>query len=173
MPVRNHDLVFLKHFSMVILFLMGVTAVLMVFAYFLHGIAPTEPDPRAEARVLDRIRPLSAVYAGDTGAAAMAAAAEAARAAAASQVAYGGTLDGSVIYANLCGACHTSGAGGAPLMTQAAWAPRIAQGVETLVRHAIEGYQGSAGLMPARGGNPALTDEQVEASVKWMLDNLK
>lgn len=169
----NHDLTFLKHFSMVILFLMGVTAVLLVFAAYLHGTAPHDPDPRAEARVIERIRPVGAVYAGETGAAAMAAAAEAARLAAASQVAYDGTLDGSVIYGNLCGACHTSGAGGAPMLTQAAWAPRVAQGIDTLVKHAIEGYQGSAGLMPARGGNPALTDEQVEASVKWMVDNLK
>jgi cytochrome c5 len=36
-----------------------------------------------------------------------------------------------------------------------------------------EGYQGEAGLMPARGGNPSLTDEQVASTVHWMLDNLK
>jgi cytochrome c5 len=166
-------MVFLKHFSMVSVFLMAGTAVLLVFAYFMHGLHPVEPDPRSEARRLERIAPVSAVYAGETGKAAMAAAAEAARLAAASQVAYEGTLDGGVIYDKLCGACHTSGAGGAPMLTQALWSPRVAQGVETLVKHAIEGYQGSAGLMPARGGNPSLTDAQVEASVKWMLDNLK
>lgn len=171
--VRNHDLVFLKHFSMVILFLVGVTAVLMVFAHYLHGTAPHDADPRAEARVLERIQSVGAVYAGETGAAAMAAAADAARLAAASQVAYDGTLDGSVIYGQLCGACHTSGAGGAPMLTQAAWSARIAQGSETLVKHAIDGFQGSAGLMPARGGNPALNDAQVEATVKWMIENLK
>ena len=42
-----------------------------------------------------------------------------------------------------------------------------------LDRHAIEGFQGAAGLMPAKGGNPALTDEQVVATVQWMVDNLK
>lgn len=171
--MRNHDLTFLKHFSMVIGFLVALTAVLMVFAHYLHGTAPTEPDLRAEQRLEQRIRPVGAVYAGETGTAAMAAAAEAARAAAASLVAYDGTLDGSVIYGNLCSACHASGAGGAPMLTQAAWGPRVAQGLETLVQHAIVGYQGEAGLMPARGGNPSLTDAQVEASVKWMIDNLK
>ena len=45
--------------------------------------------------------------------------------------------------------------------------------MDTLHKHAIEGYTGSAGLMPAKGGNPALTDEQVIASVDWMIDNLK
>jgi cytochrome c5 len=171
--VRNHDLVFLKHFSMVIAFLMGVTVLLLLFAFYLHGTAPKNPDLRAEARVAERIQPVGGVYAGETGAAAMAAAADAARNAAASQVAYEGTLDGSVVYSNLCGACHGSGAGGAPTLTKAAWASRTAQGIEVLVKHATEGYQGSSGLMPARGGNPALSDAQVEATVKWMVDNLQ
>jgi cytochrome c5 len=171
--VRNHDLVFLQHFSMVILFLVGVAAILMVFAHYLHGEAPVEVNPLTEQRTLQRIQPLSGVYAGETGAAAMAAAAAAARAAAAGQVAYDGTLDGSVIFSNLCGACHTSGAGGAPMMQKSLWTERMAKGVDALVQNAIEGYQGEAGLMPARGGNPSLTDAQVEATVKWMLDNMQ
>jgi cytochrome c5 len=88
-------------------------------------------------------------------------------------VAYGGSVDGKYIYDQLCGACHTSGAAGAPKLLAAEWTARIPQGVETLVKHAIEGYQGAAGVMPARGGNPSLNDEQVDASVRWMLDNLK
>lgn len=171
--MRNHDLQFLKHFSMVIVFLIGVTMLLLIGAYFAHSQAPVEPDPRAEARVIERIRPVGGVYAGETGAAAIAAAAEAAAKAAQSQVAYGGTLDGSVIYGQLCGACHTNGAGGAPTLDHAHWDARIAKGVDTLVKHATEGFQGDAGLMPARGGNPSLSDAQVEASVKWMIDNLK
>jgi cytochrome c5 len=171
--VRNYDLDFLKRFSIVIGILMVVTVVLLVGAFLLHGSRATEPNPAADARIADRLRPVAGVYAGETGAAAMAQALEAARQAAAGQVAFGGTLDGEVIYSGLCGACHTSGAGGAPRMVQADWTARIAQGTETLVRHAIEGYQGPAGLMPARGGNPALTDEQVEASVLWMLDHLQ
>lgn len=158
---------------MVILFLMGVTVVLLAFAAYMHGTAPVDVDPRVEKRTLERIAPVAGVYAGETGAAAQAAAAQAALAAAASQVAYDGTLDGSVIYGNLCSACHATGAGGAPMLTTAAWSARVAQGMDTLVVHAVEGYQGPAGLMPAKGGNPALTDEQVAATVKWMVDNLK
>jgi cytochrome c5 len=78
-----------------------------------------------------------------------------------------------VIYGNLCGACHTSGAGGAPKLEKAAWAARIAQGVDTLHKHAIEGFTGTEGMMPAKGGNPSLTDEQVIATVDWMVENLK
>ena len=66
-----------------------------------------------------------------------------------------------------------TGAGGAPTMDKAHWAARIAQGTETLHKHAIEGFTGSAGVMPAKGGNPALTDEQVKATVDWMIANLK
>jgi cytochrome c5 len=171
--VRNHDLEFLKHFSQIIAFLVVVTIALIGGAIWLHNDRAVEPDVVAVAKTEARLRPLAGVYAGETGAAALAAAAEAAAKAAQGQVAYEGTLDGGVIYVALCGACHNSGAGGAPLMQAAVWEPRVAQGVELLVKHAIEGYQGSAGLMPARGGNPSLTDEQVEASVLWMLDNLK
>jgi hypothetical protein len=94
--LRKHDLVFLKHFSMVIGILVFVTVVLLVFAAYMHTKLPIEPNPAREAKIAERIAPMGAVYAGSTGQAAMAAAAEAAKAAAASQVAYGGTLDGSV-----------------------------------------------------------------------------
>jgi len=171
--VRNHDLEFLKHFSQVIVFLVLVTVALIGGAIVLHNGRAVESDGVAEAKVAARLRPIAGVYAGETGAAAIAAAAAAAALAAKGQVAYEGTLDGAVIYNALCGACHTSGAGGAPLMQTDVWKERMAQGVETLITHAINGYQGSAGLMPARGGNPSLTDEQVAATVHWMLDNMK
>ena len=106
--------------------------------------------------------------------AAQAAAQAAAVAAAASQVAYGGTTDGAVIYQNLCGACHTNGVGKAPTLDHAHWDARIAQGKDTLYKHAIEGFTGpDGGIMPPKGGNPALTDEQVHATVDWMLANSK
>ncbi|QNP39435.1 c-type cytochrome [Lysobacter solisilvae (ex Woo and Kim 2022)] len=171
--MRNYDLEFLKKFSMVIGFLVLVTMGLMVGAYYVHQQLPPEVSPVAAKRTQDRIAPAGSVYAGSTGAAAQAAATAAAAAAAASQVAYGGTTDGSVIFGQLCTGCHTSGAGGAPTLDKAHWSARIAQGTETLHKHAIEGFTGSAGVMPAKGGNPALTDEQVKATVDWMIGNLK
>lgn len=171
--MRNYDLEFLKHFSMVIGFLMLVTLGLILGASWLNSTRAVDEDPSIVAATEARLGPAGGVHAGASGAAALAAQAEAARAAAASQVAYGGTEDGSVIYGNLCGACHTAGAGGAPKLEEAAWAPRKAKGVDTLIQHAIGGFQGEAGIMPPRGGNPALTDAQITATVQWMLDNLK
>ncbi|WP_146907711.1 c-type cytochrome [Arenimonas daejeonensis] len=171
--MRNHDLVFLKHFSQVIAILVAITLALILLGIYINSQLEPEPNPVAERATEQRLQPVGVVYAGSTGAAAQAAAKAAAAAAAAGQVAYDGTLDGSVIYAALCGACHTAGAGGAPKLEKAAWAARIAQGMDTMNKHAIEGFQGSAGIMPAKGGNPSLTDEQVVATVQWMVDNLK
>ena len=172
--MRNHDLDFLKHFSMVIAFLSAVTLGLIVFAHHLNGIIPAEVSPEAVKRTEARIAPIGAVYAGSTGAAQQAAAVAAAATAAASQVAYGGTMDGSVVFNNLCTGCHTSGAGGAPTLDKSHWTARIAEGKDTLYKHAIEGYHGPDGnFMPPKGGNPALTDKQVEATVDWMLTQLK
>jgi cytochrome c5 len=171
--VRNHDLVFLKHFSQVIGILVAITVSLILLGLYINSSLEPEPNPVAIKATEARIQPVGQVYAGSTGAAAQAAAKAAAAAAAAGQVAYGGTLDGGEIFGHLCTACHTAGAGGAPKLEKAAWTARIAQGIDTLDKHAIEGYQGSAGIMPAKGGNPSLTDEQVKATVQWMVDNLK
>jgi cytochrome c5 len=51
---------------------------------------------------------------------------------------------------------------------------RAGKGKDTLYKHAIEGFTGpDGGIMPAKGGNPALTDEQVQVTVDWMLANVK
>ena len=172
--MRNYDLEFLKRFSMVIGLLALVTLGLILLAAHLHRQLPPEISPTAASRTAARIHPAGAVYAGDTGAAAQAAAAAAAAAKAAGQVAYGGTTDGAVIYQNLCGACHTNGVGKAPTLTAAGMGARAAKGKETLYKHAIEGFTGpDGGIMPAKGGNPGLTEEQIHATVDWMLANVK
>ena len=172
--MRNHDLVFLKHFSQIIAVLVGITIALIVLGIYINHLKPAEPNPVAIAATVARIQPVGAVYAGATGAAAQAAAVAAAAEAAKGQVAYDGTLDGKVIFGQLCTACHTAGVGGAPKLEKALWAARIGVGAAGLARHAIDGYDGPGeGVMPARGGNPSLTDEQVTATVEWMLSQIK
>jgi len=79
-------------------------------------------------------------------------------------------LSGEEAYSS-CAACHASGVAGAPVLAdQAAWADRISKGVDTLYSNAINGFQGGAGYMPAKGGNAALSDESVKAAVDYMLE---
>jgi len=173
-PVTPTDRVFLKHFSMMIGLLVLVMFALIGLALYLYSYNPPPGNPQAQAQTEARIAPVGAVYAGDTGRAALVAAQDAAKKAAAGQVAYGGTLDGKVIFGNLCQTCHTNAATGAPVITdKGAWAPRVAQGLDTLYTHAINGFQGAKGLMPAKGGNPSLTDAQVKATVQWMVAQVK
>ena len=75
------------------------------------------------------------------------------------------------VYNLACVACHGMGIAGAPKVGDAdAWAPRIAKGLDTLNGHAINGFNGDAGYMPAKGGNMTLTDDEVIAAVQLMLD---
>jgi cytochrome c5 len=170
-PVNHTDAVFLKRFAIMISFLAVVAFLLALLAGLINHKNPSLTNPEREKDVAARIAPVGGVYAGDTGRAAMQAAQEAASQAAAAQVAYGGTTDGKTIYDNVCHACHTSGVAGAPKVgDKADWGARLAQGEATLDKHAIEGFTGKTGVMPARGGNPALSDEQVKAAVAWIME---
>jgi cytochrome c5 len=77
---------------------------------------------------------------------------------------------GRALWVANCLTCHGYGIAGAPDPTDsAAWAHRLAKGRETLYRHAIEGFFGPGDtMMPARGGNPDLTDDEVRAAVDYM-----
>lgn len=80
-----------------------------------------------------------------------------------------GMLTGEAVYGQVCKTCHDAGLAGAPkLADKANWTPRIAQGETVLFQHAIAGYQGKAGAMPAKGGNPDLTDDEVKRAVAFM-----
>jgi cytochrome c5 len=82
--------------------------------------------------------------------------------------------DGKVTYSRTCSVCHATGVAGAPKFgDKAAWAPRIAQGSAILHDHAIKGYQGKAGMMPAKGGNTALGDADVKAAADYMVSQAK
>ena len=171
--MNKTDLEFLKYFAMIIGGLTLLALILILGARWQHDQNLPAPSQISQDRTAARIAPVADVYAGENGQAAMAAAKAAETSSTSTQAAYGGSMDGADIYGKLCGACHTSGVAGAPPMTQVAWAARTAQGMDTLIKHAIEGYQGQAGMMPARGGNPALSDEQVAVTVQWMVDSLK
>lgn len=174
MHLTASDRKFMKQFwTMIALLALGEVACVIIGALVWMSL-PKEGNQAQIDQAGQRITPVAAVYAGDAGQAALAAATKPAAAPAA---AYGGTLDGKAIFDHLCTTCHTNPATGAPdIHDKAAWAPRVAEGIPTLVKHAIDGYKGPSGngaVMPPKGGNPALTDAQVEATVKWMVSQVK
>jgi cytochrome c5 len=79
-------------------------------------------------------------------------------------------LSGPQVFNEACIACHGSGIGGAPTLSDKQnWAPRLAQGTDVLYQHAIEGYTGQAGYMPPKGARLDLSDEEVNGAVDYML----
>jgi cytochrome c5 len=74
---------------------------------------------------------------------------------------------GEAVYTSTCSGCHASGALGAPKFGDAgAWGPRIAQGYDTLLSHALKGIR----AMPAKGGNADLDDVEVARAMVYMAD---
>ena len=77
-------------------------------------------------------------------------------------------------FQQVCSACHGAGIAGAPKAgDKAAWGPRVAKGKDVLYDHALKGFQGSAGVMPAKGGRADLPDDLVKAAVDYMVDMSK
>lgn len=78
---------------------------------------------------------------------------------------------GKSVYGKVCALCHAAGVSGAPKPgDKVDWGPRIAQGDELLYKHALEGYTGAKGMMPARGTGASLSDDEVKAAVRYMVD---
>jgi cytochrome c5 len=81
---------------------------------------------------------------------------------------------GDETFQQVCSACHGAGIAGAPKAgDKAAWEPRVAQGKQVLYDHALKGFQGSSGVMPAKGGRADLSDDLVKAAVDHMVDMAK
>ncbi|TOQ34476.1 c-type cytochrome [Vibrio parahaemolyticus] len=80
-----------------------------------------------------------------------------------------GPRDGAKVYGTFCIACHASGVNGAPKSGNADdWAPRIAQGKDVLVKHALEGFN----AMPAKGTCMDCSDDEIIAAIDQMIDGL-
>lgn len=157
--MSHTDSSFLKTLIVIIAALVAFMVLIIIAANLLSNgkRADKAQDPMVQAAIEERIKPVGEVTVG-------AAAAQVAAAPAASGA------DGEGTYKSTCFACHGTGAAGAPKFgDKAAWKPRIAQGLDTLYNHALNGFKG----MPPRGGNAGLSDEAVKAAVKYMVDHSK
>jgi cytochrome c5 len=160
------DREFLKTFSGLLAALAALTVIIFVVAQMVSGSGKAKTKvaqaKQADVEVAARIKPVGElVVAGATAVAnGVIPAAQAA--------------DGKGTYDKACMACHAAGVAGAPkLGDKAAWGPRIAQGNDTLYTHALKGFQGKKGVMPAKGGNASLADADVKAAVDYMVSQGK
>lgn len=115
-----------------------------------------------EKKVLDRIKPLGEV-ATTTEEAQLASP----KAEESAPVAAAGPMTPEKVYNTACMACHATGAADAPKVGDiAAWSPRIAKGNDVLFEHATKGFK----AMPPRGGSSQLSDEDIRAAIKYMVE---
>ncbi|NAW34596.1 c-type cytochrome [Halomonas alimentaria] len=127
------------------------------------GIALAQDDAEREA-IAERLKPVGELCVQGEDCGTMAAASGGGSSASSGG---GDDIDGAGIYNNVCMACHETGAAGAPIRgDEAAWADRVEQGFATLLDHSINGFN----AMPARGGNPNLSDAEMEAVTAYMVE---
>jgi cytochrome c5 len=167
--MSKQDSHFFNNFSLVLGILFAVTIGLFAFARHVGATrqaAQVTSDPRYLASVEERLKPVArvAVAGQDNSALKIESTASAQPAAAL-------PADGTAAYQTACAACHGAGIAGAPKSgDKAAWGPRIAQGKATLYKHAIEGFNGKTGVMPAKGGRADWPDDLVKQAVDHMVD---
>lgn len=166
----EHDRKFFDTFMLVLGILIGIAILLYVLARTVASGTQEQhviTDPVNQAVVAERIAPVAkvAIAGQDNSALApvQAAAAEPAK-----------ELGGEEVFNMACMACHGAGVAGAPKYgDKAAWAPRIAKGMDTLHKHSLEGFQGNAGFMPPKGGRADLADKSIMNAVDYMVSGSK
>lgn len=167
--MSKHDTHFFNNFSIVIGGLIVIA--LMIFALARSVASKTqEPsmysDPKYVATVTDRIKPFVRVAVAGADNSAM----KIEGPAHATNVALATPKDGPALYEAVCKTCHGTGLMGAPKFgDHLAWGPRIAEGKATLYQHALKGFTGKVGVMPAKGGRADLSDALIESGVDYMV----
>lgn len=163
--MSNND----KQFATVFVAVLGALAVLAIILYFLAGMLGSQiSQGKSEEVILQNIKPVGQVnIAGESAAGDEAAVAAADAVAAAAPAPAVEPMSADQIYQTNCLACHSTGAAGAPKTGDAAaWAPRIAQGMDSMVSNAINGLN----AMPPKGLCMTCSDDDLRAVVEYMVE---
>jgi cytochrome c5 len=162
----KHDKHFFDSFMVVLGMLVAVAIVLIIVARLIGGATQSvyvTDDDRVRLATAERIAPVGKVAVSGQDNSALEPPKEA-------KAAPAQDMDGEQAFNMACMACHGAGVAGAPKVgDKSAWGPRVAQGNATLYEHALKGFQGKAGFMPARGGNSTFTDKTVTNAVDYMV----
>lgn len=153
----NHDKVFVVTFTGVLAFLIGLAVVIYIVAGVIQDNTLGEgEDPLRVSRIDERTQPAGQVNTDPNAAVAQPPVDESAA-----------DKTPEEVVAEVCAGCHNTGVLNAPKVgDKAAWSKVMSAGMDTVVKNAINGK----GAMPPRGGSPSLSDEQITAAVKWMLN---
>lgn len=126
-----------------------LVAIILIIVYVMgiqEGLVNTGSSEAEDRAIRERIQPFGVALAADPNAPKV-------------------ERSGEQVYNEICSSCHGAGALGSPKYKDAAaWGKRIAQGYDTLLTHALKGFN----KMPARGGDPDLTDLEVARAVVYM-----
>jgi cytochrome c5 len=168
--VSNQDSKFITNFSIVIGILVVISILLLALARSVAGrtqVVDVFKDPLYLATLKQNTAPFAqeAVAGQDNSAMAIKA-----PAGAGAEVALPVPKTGAELFQAVCSTCHATGLAGAPKAgDKAAWGPRIAEGKATLYQHALNGYTGKTGIMPAKGGRTDLPDDLIKQGVDYMV----
>ena len=170
-----NDRQFAKSFSIMIFLLFALTILLIIIGSLAGGATDdklrVQSDEFTQKLVAQRTKPVGNLNVGEvpeSTAAQQAASADTSASEQTETVASAGI--GETVYNQSCHICHNPGLTGAPKPGDAAdWEPRIAQGIEVLYDHAINGYTGEKGVMPPKGGYLQLSDDDVKAVVDYLV----
>jgi cytochrome c5 len=167
--VSKHDTHFFNTFSLVIGLLVAVAIVLFAFSRMVAGktqVAEVYADDLYRSSVEERIKPFVRVAVAGKDNSALVMTGLNSGISMALEI----PKDGAALYESVCKTCHEPGLAGSPKLTDKAnWAPRIKQGNDVLYKHALEGYTGTSGAMPKKGGRTDLDDDLIKLGVDYMV----
>jgi len=177
---EQSDKVFVRNFSLIVVALILFTVSIVFLAKYV-GFKAEGDIPSRAGLTEERIRPVADVHTDDAGLAATqevasevaaqetvpaAATQETAPAAAPAQaVAADSSQEVEKTYNSVCAACHATGLIGAPIPGSPEMAQRAEAGLDAMLQNSLNGLN----AMPARGGRPDLSDEQIKAIVELMI----
>ena len=173
---QEQDKIFFRNFSLTL----ALIAVMMIAFYFVASIAVqskfglvTGDTTTVNTNVAELTEPVGHVVVAGEESESIAAEMVVADASTAEGV---NGSSGESVYNGLCVNCHGIAALAAMIPQTgdaAVWGARIDKGIDILYGNAINGYTGELGMMPAKGGNPALSDEEVKAAVDYIVSQIK
>lgn len=163
--MSHADDVFVKNFLAVL----AALVVFTVIAFFLAravGFGAKDKIQSSPEAVAQRIQPVGQVQVGEAGVIPVSEQAPVFASSAPARPAAETEKSGEEVYNSTCLACHSTGAAGAPKIgDKETWGARLDQGLAVLIESVIQGKN----AMPAKGGNPNLSETEIEKAVEYML----